>query len=116
MNLSGIEQGELIVADIMFAEQDSKKRRFALVVSSTSYNKHSSDIVVLKVTSKTNFSGYSVELSNDFTEKKALRKESVVRADFPVTISRQNIYARPDMVKPEKLLEVKLKLGKLFGL
>ena len=86
-----IEQGELVVADILFAEQDSKKRRLALVISGNKYNKTSKDIVVLKVTSKINNSQYSVNLTNDSTIKKALKKESIIRADFPVTIAKQNI-------------------------
>ncbi|HZX20381.1 MAG TPA: type II toxin-antitoxin system PemK/MazF family toxin [archaeon] len=111
-----IEQGELVVADILFAEQDSKKRRLALVISGNKYNKTSKDIVVLKVTSKINNSQYSVNLTNDSTIKKALKKESIIRADFPVTIAKQNIISNPDKISPEKLEETKAKLRKFYEL
>jgi len=116
MTLSNIEQGELVVADILFAEQDAKKRRLALVISGTEYNKTSRDVVVLKVTSSGSLSDYSVALTNESTEKKVLKKESRVVADFPVTITKQKILSRPDRVSAEFLSQVKQKMASLYGM
>ncbi|MCR4335686.1 MAG: type II toxin-antitoxin system PemK/MazF family toxin [archaeon] len=116
MNSSIIEQGELVVADIMFAEQDEKKRRLALIISNTAYNKASNDVVVLKVTSKAKSLQYTVNLTNESTIKKALRKDSTIRVDFPITISKQKILARPDKVNMEKLRETKERLKNFYEL
>ncbi|HLC93088.1 MAG TPA: type II toxin-antitoxin system PemK/MazF family toxin [archaeon] len=116
MNSSIIEQGELIVADILFAEQNAAKRRLALVISKTEYNEHSRDIIALKVTSQDHSDYFSIPLTNSDTAKKTLKKESFVVADFPTTISKQNVFARPDMVSGKKLAEIKAKIRELYEL
>ncbi|PIN85401.1 MAG: hypothetical protein COV47_02250 [Candidatus Diapherotrites archaeon CG11_big_fil_rev_8_21_14_0_20_37_9] len=116
MNLSNIEQGELVVADIIFAEQDAKKRRLALVISGTEYNRTSTDIIVLKVTSSARTSKYHIRLTNDSTIKKALKKNSKIVADFPVTITKQKILSRPDRITKEKLQETKERMEKLYNI
>jgi len=116
INLSNIEQGELVVADILFAEQVGAKKRLALVVSNTNFNAQSEDIVVLKVTSHGSNTKFDVKIDNKDTVNGALEKPSTVMIDFPVVIVKKRIYARPDKIKPEKLLEIKQKLKELFEL
>ena len=116
MNSSNIEQGELVVADIMFAEQEGKKRGLAMVISGTKYNKTSIDVVVLKVTSSPKNSAYAIGLTNESTLKGALKKNSKIVADFPVTLSKQNIRARPDSISGSKLLEVKRAMKEIYGI
>lgn len=116
MNLSSIEQGELVVADIMFAEQSGKKRRLGLVLSNSEFNKNSKDVIVLKVTSSARKTEYAIQLENENTENKALKKESMIMSDFPVTLAKENILARPDKINIEKLREVKNKVKKIYGL
>ena len=116
MNSSTIEQGELVVADILFAEQVGVKRRLALVISNTAFNKKSSDIVVLKVTSHGGDTFFDVPLSNADTLQKSLKRDSTVMVDFPVVIVKDNILARPDKITQKKFGEVKQKIRKLFDL
>ncbi len=116
MNSSTIEQGELVVADILFAEQVGVKRRLALVISSTAFNKKSHDVVVLKVTSQGSNTFFDVQLSNADTLKKSLKRDSTIMVDFPVVIVKENILARPDKINQKKLNEVKQKIKKLFDL
>ncbi len=116
MNSSNIEQGELVVAGIMFAEQAGKKRRLALVISNNSFNKSSKGIVVLKATSSGRSTPYSIRLTNNHTDRKALKKESDIMAGFPVTLAKENIRARPDRISNEKLEEVKGKIKELYEL
>ena len=116
MNLSNIEQGELVVADILFAEQVGAKRRLALVISNSDFNKISEDIVVLKVTSSISKTPFDVQLTNAHTANNALKEESAIMVDFPVTIVKGKILARPDKIKQGKLAEVKAKIKDLYGL
>lgn len=113
---SNIEQGELIVADILFAEQVGAKRRLALVISNSQFNIKSDDIIVLKVTSKGSNTKYDIQLTNANTEDKSLKTNSTITADFPVTIVKGNIIARPDKIKQSKLIEVKKKIMELYDL
>ncbi|MEW6295268.1 MAG: type II toxin-antitoxin system PemK/MazF family toxin [Candidatus Diapherotrites archaeon] len=116
MNSSDIKQGELVVADILFAEQIGVKRRLALVVSSTEFNKKSLDIIVLKVTSQGSKTQFDVKLLNENTFGKTLNKESSIMVDFPVVIMKEKIIARPDKIKDEKLKEIKQKIKQLYEL
>lgn len=116
MNLSNIEQGVLVVADVLFAEQIGVKRRLALVISNTSFNKKSEDVIILKVTSNFGNTNYDISLTNDQTLNKQLKKESAIMVDFPMTISKQNIYFIPDKINLNKLIEVKKKLIELYEL
>ncbi|MDO8647583.1 MAG: type II toxin-antitoxin system PemK/MazF family toxin [Candidatus Diapherotrites archaeon] len=116
MNLSNIEQGELVVADILFAEQVGAKRRLALVISNSDFNKISEDIVVLKVTSSNSKTPFDVQLTNAHTINNALKAESAIMVDFPVVIVKGKILARPDKIKQGKLAEVKSRIKDLYGL
>lgn len=113
---SNIEQGELVVADIMFAEQTGAKRRLALVISSGEFNKNSKDVIVLKVTSKGGSSQQYIRLTNDSTENKALKKDSRIAAGFPVTIAKEKILARPDRITKDKLKEVKRQMAEIYDM
>ncbi len=114
MNSLIIEQGALVVADVLFAEQTGAKRRLALVISNTKFNKMAEDLVILKVTSNPGNTHYDVPLTNEHTINKELKKESAIMVDFPMTISTQNIYAIADQVTQNKLNEVKEKMKELY--
>lgn len=116
MNSSIIEQGELVVADVLFAEQIGAKKGLALVVSNTPFNRKSSDIVVLKVTSHGSNTQFDIKLTNKDTANKALKTNSTIMADFPVVILKEKIISRPDKINEEKLKEVKQKISELYGL
>ncbi|MBI5553392.1 MAG: type II toxin-antitoxin system PemK/MazF family toxin [Candidatus Diapherotrites archaeon] len=116
MNSSGIEPGELVVADILFAEQVGAKRRLALVISNAAYNQSSPDVVVLKVTSSGGHTAYDIPLTNDHTRNKSLKKESTIMTDFPAVIVKENIVARPDRIIPEKMQATRQKLRQLYEL
>ncbi len=116
MNSSGIEQGDLVVADILFAEQTGSKRRLAVAISSTEFNQKSEDIVVLKVTSQQHGKPFEIPLTNEHTIKKMLKKNSIVTVGFPVTLAKEKIAAVPDKLKKEKLLEIKQAMKKLYEL
>ncbi|MEK6972640.1 MAG: type II toxin-antitoxin system PemK/MazF family toxin [archaeon] len=116
MSSLNIEQGELIVADILFAEQVGAKRRLALVISNSSYNKNSEDIIVLKVTSHGSDTKFDISLTNKDTANKTLKTDSTIMADFPVVIVKENIVARPDKINANKMNEVKQKIRELYNI
>ena len=51
MNSLSFEQGDIVIAQLLFSEQIGLKIRPALVISNTKYNKENDGIILLKITS-----------------------------------------------------------------
>ena len=85
MNSSNFEQGNIVIAQILFSEQIGLKTRPALVMSNTKYNKNSEDIILLKITSQSKKTKFDIELNNKDLEKGELTKTSMIMADNPIT-------------------------------
>jgi len=116
-NSSSFEQGDIVVADLPFAEQVSLKRRPALVISNSQYNKNSDDIILLKITSKGNNTKYDVSFTNaGLTDGELSKPESTIMADNPVTAYVKLIDSKIAKLSEEKLGEVKKKLRELYSL
>ncbi|MDO8634006.1 MAG: type II toxin-antitoxin system PemK/MazF family toxin [archaeon] len=110
------EPGDIVVADLLFAEQIGIKRRPALVISNSNYNKNSEDVILLKITSSAPKTKYDVLLSNKDLKKGNLKTESSVMADNPVTTYKKMIEAKIGKISEQKLKEVKQKLKELYEL
>src|SRR3989338_4520926 len=115
-NYSNFEQGDIVIATLMFSEQIGTKRRPALVISNKEYNSMTDDVIVLKVTSKVKDYPFDVELKENDLESGMLKYESVIQADFPVVIDKDSITQKIGKVSEEKLQEVKQKIRELYGL
>ncbi len=84
--------------------------------SDTGDNKTSRGIVLLKVTSSGMPSEYSIALTNKYTTNRALKKDSRIVVDFPVTILKQNVFSRPGRISGEMLAKVKGRIAEFYGL
>ncbi|MFA6320113.1 MAG: type II toxin-antitoxin system PemK/MazF family toxin [archaeon] len=51
MNSLSFEQGDIVIAQLLFSEQIGLKIRPVLVISNTKYNKENDGIILLKITS-----------------------------------------------------------------
>ena len=109
------EQGDIVVADIVFSSQIGAKQRPAIVMSSTAYNRRSADIVVFKVTSKGKGHPFDVPLAQQGLEEGTLKVESAIQADFPVVIETESA-KRIAKAKPQTVTAVKQKIAELFAL
>jgi mRNA interferase MazF len=116
MNSLNFEQGEIVVAQILYSERVGIKTRPALVISNTKYNKNSEDIILLKITSKSKQTQYDIGLTNKDLEKGELTKESMIMADNPVTTYKEMITTKIGKISKEKLKEVKQKVVELYAL
>jgi mRNA interferase MazF len=116
MNSSNFEQGDLVVAHIMFSEQVGVKRRPALVISNSKFNKESDDLILLKITSKGSKTRYDVRLTPKDLEKGKLKTESQIMTDNPVTAYKKLIESKIGKISNQKLKEVKQKIRGLYGL
>ncbi len=116
MNSLSFEQGDVVVASILFSEQIGIKRRPALVISNSRFNKYSEDIVLLKISSKGPKTEYDVLLSQSDFEEGKLKVESKIMVDNPVTAYKRLIESKIGRISPQKLKEVKQKIKELFEL
>jgi len=116
MNSSNFEQGEIVVAQILYSEQIGIKTRPALVISNSKFNKKSDDLILLKITSKSKKTEYDIELTNKDIEEGELRTESQIMVDNPVTAYNGMIQNKIGKISNQKLKEVKQKIKELYAL
>ena len=82
------EQGDIALIPIPFTDLSSQKRRPVVVISNDAYNRKTSDIVVIAMTSNPEAADYSFTLTSSDLEKGALNRPGKVRADKIYTLSQ----------------------------
>ena len=116
MSSLSFEQGDLVVADLMFSEQVGVKRRPALVISNSKFNRESEDLILLKITSKENKTRYDIQLTSKDLESGQLKIKSRIMTDNPVTTYKKLIESKIGKISKPKLKEVKQKIKELYEL
>lgn len=116
MSSSSFEQGDIVIAQLLFSEQIGVKLRPALVLSNSEFNKKSDDLILLKITSGKKRTEYDLSLKAKDIEEGKLKKESQIMVDNPVTTYKGLILSKAGKVSEEKLKEVKAKTEKLYNL
>ncbi len=110
------EQGDIVVADLLFSEQIGVKRRPVLVISTSKFNAESDDLIVLKITSADKKTDFDIPLTAGDLAKGELKSDSLIMVDFPATIQKSLIAQTIGKISKEKLLEVKKKIKGLYDL
>lgn len=82
------EQGDILLIPIPFTDLSSQKRRPVIVVSNNSYNRKTTDIVVVAMTSNPLEADYSFTITSADLEKGALNHPGKVRVDKIYTLSQ----------------------------
>ena len=82
------EQGDIVLIPIPFTDLSSQKRRPVVVISNDVYNRKTSDIVVVAMTSNPEVADYSFTLTSSDLEKGTLNRPGKVRADKIYTLSQ----------------------------
>ena len=117
MSSSSFDAGDIIVLDFPFSDLQQSKIRPGLVITSKKYNAASPDIIVLKITSSQRQQEYGVVLNQPDLDQGALKKQIVVRTDYPLVIEKSLIRSKiAEKVKPAFLAQIKKKLGQLYGI
>jgi len=115
-NYSSFEQGDIIVAQLLFSEQIGVKRRPAIVISSSSFNKKSDDLIVLKISSKEKMTEFDIPLTQEDLSEGKIKTESKIMVDNPVTLFKGMIEAKIAKATKQKLQQVKQKTKELYEL
>lgn len=108
------EQGDIVIADIVYSQQIGFKRRPALIISNTNYNNHSEDIIITSISSTPTRTKYDVKLTNKDLLEGELKLESKIITDFPTTIEKTLIPQKIGKISNQKLKEVKQKIRSLY--
>lgn len=98
------EQGDILLVPIPFTDLPSQKRRPVIVITNNSYNKRTTDIVVVAMTSNPVDANYSFAITSEDLTKGTLNHPGKVRVDKIYTLS-QSIVAKTFGRVNEKILE-----------
>jgi len=82
------EQGDILLVPIPFTDLSSQKRRPVIVVSNNSYNKNTTDLVVIAMTSNPVEADYSFTITSSDLQEGKLNHPGKVRVDKIYTISK----------------------------
>ena len=115
-NYSSFEQGDIIIANILYSQQVGFKRRPVLVISNSKYNQQSEDLIVLSISSTEPKEKYDLKLANKDLVEGELMVDSKILTDFPTTIEKNLIAQRIGKISAQKLREVKQKIKELYEL
>ncbi len=82
------EQGDIVLIPVPFTDLSSQKRRPVIVISNNRYNRATSDIVVVAMTSKPFSSTYSIEIESTDLILGKLNRPGHIRADKIYTLAQ----------------------------
>src|SRR5574341_2682405 len=82
------EQGDIVLIPVPFTDLSSHKRRPVIVISNDAYNRRTSDIVVVAVTSNPAPVQYGFTITSSVLPQGALKRPSAVLSAQVSTLSR----------------------------
>lgn len=116
--LSGImlKQGAIVLIPIPFTDLTSRKKRPAVIISTTAYNENNEDVVMVALTSNIEPRDFSITLTADDLEEGTLKVTSMIRADKIYTLSKSIALKTFGTVKPYILIKIREAFIKLLNL
>ena len=97
------EQGDIVLIPVPFTDLSSQKRRPVIVISNDVYNRKTSDIVVVAMTSNPDEVDYSFTITSSDVEKGSLNRPGKVRVDKIYTLSQSIVVKTFGRVNPAAL-------------
>ena len=97
------EQGDIVLIPVPFTDLSSQKRRPVIVISNDVYNRKTSDIVVVAMTSNPDEVDYSFTITSSDLERGSLNRPGKVRVDKIYTLSQSIVVKTFGRVNPAAL-------------
>jgi len=110
-----ILQRNLVLLPFPFSDQSGKKVRPVIILSNSSYNKNSQDVIVVAVTSKTTVPNSILITNNDLVEG-FLKINSCAKFDSVLKIHQSLIIKNIGRISVEKYKMITKKLNSLIEL
>jgi mRNA interferase MazF len=98
------KRGGIVLIPVPFSDLSSVKRRPVLVISNTSYNCTSSDIIVVAITSNLQQNGIAIETKDLLAGE--LPKKSLIRCDKIYTLEQRIVIKQLGIVSESVLKNV----------
>ncbi len=109
-----IQQRDLVLLSFPFSNLKSSKVRPAVVLSNDFYNRKSSDIIVVPVTTNLSLKEYAILLANENLESGRLIKDSKIKADRIMSVDKTLVKMKIGRVNAGILEKVRNEILKLF--
>ncbi|MFA5294517.1 MAG: type II toxin-antitoxin system PemK/MazF family toxin [Methanoregulaceae archaeon] len=110
-----IDQGALVLVNFNYSNQEHVKLRPALVVSNSSNNRISRDVVVMKITSKEP-QHWGLSITNNDLLTGSLAYDSYIRIDAIHSLEKSIIHAVIGTLNPKKMKAIKIQVSALLSL
>ena len=107
------KQGEIILIPIPFSDLSSQKQRPVIVISNNNYNRKTSDIVVVAMTSNPAPVTYGFTITSSDQSRGKLKRPSKVRVDKVYTLSQSIVVKVFGQVKPNIIDKINHLMQKL---
>ncbi len=109
-------QRDIVLIPIPFSDLTSNKRRPVVIISNDDYNKRSSGIVVVALTSNLAFeNSYSIDVDDYNLEAGAFPHKSRLRCDKIYTLSKNMVVKKFNTPNNETFALIKQKISSLIS-
>ncbi|MGB0388979.1 MAG: type II toxin-antitoxin system PemK/MazF family toxin [Ardenticatenaceae bacterium] len=109
------KQGDIILIPIPFSDLSSQKRRPVIVISNNQYNRKTSDIVVVAMTSNPAPVTYGFPITSSDLSRGKLKRPSKVRVDKVYTLSQSIVVKSFGQVNSNVLERIRNLMQKLMA-
>jgi len=101
-----IEQGDLLLVPFPFSDQSGRKVRPVIVVSNNEFNKHSEDVIVVRVTTNFSKDRHTLNFNNSDLKNGKLVTNCFIKVENILRIDSGLIIKKIGEVKKEKLTDI----------
>lgn len=115
-NSSSYKEGDIVILELPFTNMIGKKLRPVVVLSSSELNLVSADLIVAKISSSKHLPDFEVEITSSDIEEGKLKKTSYIHCHSIFTVEKNLILKKAGKLNPEKLIEVKNIVKKVFDI
>ncbi len=115
-NSLSYEEGDIVILELPFTNMVGKKLRPVVVLSSSELNIVSADLIVAKISSSEHLPDFEVKITSSDIEEGKLKKTSYIHCHSIFTVEKNLILKKAGKLKPEKLIEVKNIIKKVFNI
>ena len=100
-----IEQKELLLVPFPFSDQSGRKVRPVIVISNNEFNKYSSDLLVVGVTSNILRDRYTINLTNNNLDEGKLLTKCIIKVENLLKLDKELIIKKIGKINNETLKE-----------
>jgi mRNA interferase MazF len=109
------KQGDILLIPIPFTDLSSQKRRPVIVISNDQYNRKTSDIIVVAMTSNPQVTEYSLSITSSDLVEGALNRPGKIRVDKIYTLSQTIVAKTFGQVDDKTLSRIRRRLVNLVA-